>query len=166
MRRSIHAEMLACALLCVDPQKKVYLARGLQRLFFRFARQHKNAFPVTGWKTGDRRKQVAALNIGRMAIKGRCRSPAFRLGVCEGQELRFCLRSSSHVWPPVLIQFDASSSEDASKISSEWVPSSVAQTDHTGPLGAFLMINAGPSWVVGALSKISVIPSNMALDVA
>jgi hypothetical protein len=67
----------------------------------------------------------------------RCRT-AFRkcegqIGDCDGQELRFCLRSSSHVWPSVLIQFDASSSEDASKISSEWVPSSVAQTDHTGP---------------------------------
>jgi hypothetical protein len=56
-----------------------------------------------------------------------------RVGDYDGQEFRFCLRSSSHVWPLVLIQFDASSSEDDSKSSSEWVPSSVAQTDHTGP---------------------------------
>jgi len=49
-------------------------------------------------------------------------------------------------------------------ISSEWVPSSVAHTDHTETWGAFLMINVGPSWVVGTLSNISVMPSNMALN--
>ena len=49
------------------------------------------------------------------------------------QALRFCLRSSSHLWPSALIQFDASSSEEPSKISSEWVPSSEAHTDHMDP---------------------------------
>jgi hypothetical protein len=78
-----------------------------------------------------------------------------KVGVWNSQALRLRLRSSSHVWPPVLIQFDASSSEDASKISSEGVPSSDAQTDQIGPCGAFLIINAGAAWVVGALSKMS-----------
>src|SRR5450830_1235510 len=49
-----------------------------------------------------------------------------------GQALRFRLRSSSQTCPALLIQFDASSAVDPSKSSSEWVPSSVAQTDHTG----------------------------------
>jgi hypothetical protein len=43
--------------------------------------------------------------------------------------VRFRLRSSSADRPPVLIQLDASSSEDPSKISSGGVHSSTAQTD-------------------------------------
>jgi hypothetical protein len=59
----------------------------------------------------------------------------------------------------VLIQFDASSSEDPSKISSEGVPSSVAHTDHTEAWGAFLTVKIGLSWVVGTLSNILAIPN-------
>ena len=46
--------------------------------------------------------------------------------------LRFRLRSSSQVWPLVLIQFDASSSEDPSNTSSEGLPSRIAHADQMG----------------------------------
>jgi hypothetical protein len=75
-------------------------------------------------------------------------------GVCGGQAWRFRLRSSSQAWPLVFIQFDASSSEDPSKISSEGVPSSTAHTDQTAACGAFRMVSFGSSWSKGPFSKI------------
>jgi hypothetical protein len=59
--------------------------------------------------------------------------------------MRFRLRSSSHALPPVLIQLDASASEEPSKISSDGVPSSTAHTDQTGACGAFRTISFGSS---------------------
>ena len=82
-------------------------------------------------------------------------------GKAVGQALRLSLRSSSQAWPLLFIQFDASSSEDPSKISSEGVPSSTAHTDQTAACGAFRMISFGSSWSIGIFSKILAMPENM-----
>src|SRR5262249_31244573 len=80
----------------------------------------------------------------------------------SSQALRFRRRSLSQAWPPVFIQFDASSSEEPSKISSEGAPSSTAHTDQTAACGAFRTISFGSSsWPLGTFSKILAMPANM-----